>query len=99
MTEPDTDLADAAALHAACRRIVAAVGELAARPLDEQAAHRMRLALEQAHSPQMRQIVARLAAPRRTGPELRVVGSARDHTPRVCPQPSPSAVTLIGMPA
>lgn len=88
MTDSERDLADAAALHAACRQIVSAVGVLAARPLDEQAAHRMRQALERAHSPQMREVVARLSAPRRGTAMLHVVGS--EHTPRARPQPPPT---------
>jgi hypothetical protein len=54
------ELEDAAAVHAAREDIARAVGELAARPLDEQAAERMRRALARASSARVRGAVRRI---------------------------------------
>ena len=60
-----SELLDAAAVHAARERIVRALGPLAARPLDEGAAERMREALARNESPEIRAAVRRMGTPRR----------------------------------
>lgn len=61
-TGPDIDdLLDAAAVHAARETIVQALGELAARPLDEQATAQMRAALERVESAEVRRAIRRLS--------------------------------------
>lgn len=55
------ELADAVAVCAARADVVAALGPLAARPLDEQAVERMRLAVARAGSPAVRSAVRRLS--------------------------------------
>lgn len=56
------DLADAATVHAAREGVVHALAPLAASPLDEQAAARMRQALAKATSPRVREALRRLVA-------------------------------------
>lgn len=60
------DLVDAATVHAARRDVVQAVAALAASPLDERAADRMRAALARATSPTVQRAVGRIAPPRRS---------------------------------
>lgn len=60
------ELVDAATVHAARRDVVQAVAALAASPLDEQAADRMRAALARATSPTVQRAAGRITAPRRT---------------------------------
>ena len=60
------ELVDAATVHAARRNVVQAVAALAASPLDEQAADRMRAALARATSPTVQRAVGRITSPRRT---------------------------------
>lgn len=72
------DLADAATVHAAREGVVHALAPLAASPLDEQAAARMRQALAKADSPGVREALRRLVAtPRRSSqrPTLSAVPS------------------------
>lgn len=61
------ELTDAATVHAAREGVVHALAPLAASPLDEQAAARMRQALAKATSPGVREALRRLVAtpPRR----------------------------------
>ncbi len=54
------DLMDAAAVHAAREAIVQALGQLAARPLDEHATAQMRKALERVESAEVRRAIRRL---------------------------------------
>lgn len=77
-TREARDLADAAAVHVAREEIVEALGPLAARPLDEQAAVRMRLALERVQSPAVRLAIRRLGRPGESRPPLMAVGAALD---------------------
>lgn len=67
------DLAAAAAVHAAREEIVLALGPLAASPLEERAAARMRLALERAQSPAVRNAIRRLSRPGESRPPLMAV--------------------------
>lgn len=59
------ELVDAATVHAARRDVVQAVAALAASPLDERAADRMRAALARATSPTVQRSVGRIIPPRR----------------------------------
>lgn len=84
------DLAAVATVHAARLQIVAAIGILAASPLDERAAERMRLALERAMSPQVRAALSKLSGADDSRPPLRLVtttagraGTARRQAPPV----------------
>ena len=61
------DLVDAATVHAASRGVVHALAPLAASPLDEHAAARMRQALTRATSPTVREALRRLVATPRPG--------------------------------
>jgi hypothetical protein len=73
-------LLDAAAVWAVREEIVAALGPLAASPLDEMACERMRRVLARANTPQIRAAVRTLRRP--AGPQrplLRLVGD--DATP------------------
>lgn len=54
------ELVDAATIHAARRDVVRAVAALAASPLDERAADRMRAALSRAASPTVQGAVGRI---------------------------------------
>lgn len=75
MVTSSDPLLDAAAVWAAREQVVAALGPLAASPLDEMACARMRLALARASSPEVRAAIRRL--PRPPGllrPRLRLVG-------------------------
>lgn len=67
------DLAAAATVHAARVQIVEAISSLAASPLDERAADRMRLALDQAASPKMRAALSKLNGAQKSRPPLRLV--------------------------
>ena len=62
------ELVDAATVHAARRDVVQAVAALAASPLNEQAADRMRAALARATSPTVQRAAGRITAPRKTAP-------------------------------
>ena len=86
------DLADAAAVHAAREQIVSAIAPLAVRPLDQQAAAQMRVALERLDSPQVRAAVRRLSRDEERRPFLRVVTTSADRDPgpgREAPSVSP----------
>lgn len=70
------DLADTVALRAATRareEIISALGPLAAKPLDEEASERMRLALNRADSPEVRRAIRCVNGPTDTRPTLTVV--------------------------
>jgi len=56
------ELAAAAVAHAARAGVLAAIGELAASPLDQRSAVRMRTALSRASSPPVRAALLRLGA-------------------------------------
>lgn len=56
------DLSAAATAHVAKERILSALGDLAARPLDQQAARQMREALAQADSSAVRDALTHLEA-------------------------------------
>lgn len=87
------DLADAAAVHAAREQLVSAIGPLAVRPLDQQAAEQMRAALERVDSPQVRAAVRRLTRDDDHRPFLRVVTSSSHRGPGLggeAPSASPS---------
>lgn len=78
MATSSDPMVDAAAAWAAREQIVAAVGPLAASPLDEMACARMRRALARANTPELRAAIRRL--PRPAGlqrPRLRLVGDDR----------------------
>ncbi|GAA1435919.1 hypothetical protein GCM10009616_34370 [Microlunatus lacustris] len=62
------ELVDAATIHAARRDVVQAVAVLAASPLDERAADRMRAALSRAASPAVQGAVGRIGTSRATTP-------------------------------
>ena len=62
-TEGRDDLNDAAELHAACREIDGAIADLAARPLDERMAARMRAVLDGPQLQLARQTLARMVTP------------------------------------
>lgn len=59
-TDDARDLSAAATAHAAREQILSALGDLAARPLDEHAAQRMRQALAQAGSVVVREALTHL---------------------------------------
>lgn len=86
------DLVAAAAVHAAREEIVQALGPLAASPLDEQAAARMRRALERVQSPAVRRSLRRLTRFEGSRPPLVPVpttaessGAARHQAPPATP--------------
>lgn len=54
------ELADVASVHAARDRIIQALSEVAANPLDADAARRMRAVLEPVDSPELRAAIRRL---------------------------------------
>ena len=72
------DLLDAAAVHAAREQLVQALGQLAARPLDENATALMRQAIERVESAGVRRAIRRLDQGG-TRPPLVVVPAARGH--------------------
>ena len=72
------DLLDAAAVHAAREQLVQALGQLAARPLDENATALMRQAIERVESAGVRRALRRLDQGG-TRPPLVVVPAARGH--------------------
>lgn len=63
------DLDATAELHAACREIDGAIADLAARPLDERVADRMRAVLDGPQLQSARQTLARLLKPGMTARE------------------------------
>ena len=73
------DLDAAATVHAARLQIVEAIAPLAASPLDERAADRMRRALERARPPKVRAALSRLGQghPR---PPLRLIPTTAGRT-------------------
>lgn len=80
------ELGDAATVHAARRDVVQAVAVLAASPLDEQAADRMRVALARATSPTVQRAVGRISPTRErsTAQKAALVGlPAVDETPTI----------------
>lgn len=83
-------LADAATVHAAREEIVQALGPLAASPLNEDAAGRMRIALERMETPAVRDAVRRMARPEDARPSLLVV-TTPDGTRGDLRTPAPSA--------
>ncbi len=94
MTDHDDDLRAAAAVHAAREALMHAVGSLACSPLDEQAANRMRAALELVDSPAVRAAIRRIRpAPRPPGarPFLTVVHSAEARPPSAWDDPGLTA--------
>lgn len=99
------DLADAAAVHAAREQIVSAIGPLAVRPLDQQAAEQMRAALERVDSPQVRAAVRRMSRDDDRRPLLRVITSNAGRGPKVgreappAPGPGPCQPTGTEGPA
>lgn len=66
-------LAAVATVHAARLQIVEAISSLAASPLDERAADRMRLALDRAASPKLRAALSKLGEAEESRPPLRLV--------------------------
>lgn len=74
MPDVPRDLAAAARIHAARERVVDALGVLAASPLDTAAAARMRAALDEAGSAEVRSAIRRIVTPsQRERRGLRVV--------------------------
>lgn len=94
-----SELVDAATVHAARERIVRTLGPLAARPLDEDAAEQMRLALDNNESPAVRAAVRRLARPGDDRPNLVVItpsGKPAPERPQEPPGRSLRAVLTLG---
>lgn len=75
MSSPRRDRTDLneAAVDAACQQIVQAIGPLAASPLDERAAARMRVALQRAEPAAVRRALRRLRRPGEPRPPLTAV--------------------------
>ncbi len=87
------DLADAAAVHAAREEIVQALGPLAASPLDEQAADRMRQALERVQSAAVRCALRRLAGRGELRPPLVAVPAGGERSAAARSQAPPLVVS------
>lgn len=80
-TEGRNDLNAAAELHAACREVDGAIADLAARPLDERVAARMRAVLDGPQLQSARQTLAQMVTPGMTARQA-LTGPAVPVSPR-----------------
>lgn len=94
-----SDLADAAAIHAARERIIRALGPLVASPLDEDVVDQMRKALDHSASPAVRAAVRRMARPGETRPNLAVVTTTGGTRAPRRPQEPPGHSRLLALAA